>query len=398
MQLLQHVIDFWSALSLPTQALVAYVAVWLCSMLRNFSYRTLGARIRVAQQGLPATAPPVSVVLIFQGNEALLHRLPQFLGQHYPEFEVIVVCEQQPTDFVKHYFTEMQHAYPDLHICTVPANGLDISVHNLAVTLGMRAAQYDWVLLGNLSCVPQSMQWLAHMAAAIGEAKYIVTGITNYVPAQGTSLFKYRFLHLWHRMMVFTWAGKHKLVEAEETNLLYNKTHFLQHGGLQEGAALLEGAVPLAVNRHANRCDAALCLHPEAIMWQDAPAGKQACQWLQIMHQNIWRRMRWAWWLDVRSNAHALLTWMHTLTFLIAMAVCLLQPNIPVLYLCVLLVLCLLHALWRDVAFHYTLRAMLLSPVHALLPLMLHVQPLLAMATRYRYMKTNKKLFRKRFV
>ncbi len=394
---LQHVIDFWFALTLPTQALAVYVAVWAFSMLRNFNYRTLGNRILRASQAQPASAPPVSIVLTFRGDESLLRRrLPLFLGQHYPDYEVLVVCEQQPTDSAKQYLTDMEHAYPCLHTCLVPTNGLDISLHNLAITLGMRAAQYEWVMLSQLDCAPQGTQWLAHMAGQLSEGKAVVAGITNY---GGASLFKHRFLHLWHQMLLFTWAaGKHKLLEADGTNLLYSKTFFLQHGGLQDGAGLREGALPLAVNRHANRRNTALCLHPEAIVWQDAPAGEQSARWQRLTHHDMWRRMRGAWWLDACSNAHALLTWMYTLTFVAVLVFFLLQPHLPVQHLCVLMALWLLHALWRDVCFHRTVRALRLSSMHGLLPLMLHAQPLWAMAVRCRYRMTDKKLFRKRFV
>ncbi len=397
--MLQQVTDFWLALTLPTQALVLYVVVWLFAMLRNIGYRTLGNRIRLASQVQPAAAPSVSVVLTFQGDEAQLRRLPLFLGQHYPSFEVIVVCEQQPGDTAKQYFTEMEHAYPYLHTCVVPANALDISVHNLAVTLGVRSARYDWVLLSDLSCTPQGTQWLAQMAGQIGEGRHIVAGITNYAAAHGgASLLKHRFLYLWHQMLVLTWAGRHKLVEADATNLLYNKPFFLRHGGLQQGAGLREGAVPLAVNRHASRRDTALCLHPEGIMWQDAPSGEQSAQWQRLMHRYVWRRMRQAWWLDACSNAHALLTWAHTSAFVAALLAIVLQPRLPVVHLCVLVLLWLLHAVWRDVCFHRSVRALCLSPLHGMLPFMLHMQPLWAMEARIRCLMTDKKQFRKRFV
>ncbi len=396
----QHLTDFGTALALPTQALLVYVAVWIICMLRNFRYRMLGNRVHRAALAQPIPKEiPVSVVLVFQGDEAHLRsRLSLFLGQHYSPFEVIVVCEQQPTDSVKQYFTDMQHAYPYLSTCVVPSKGLDISVHNLAITLGVRAAQYDWVLFSNLDCAPQSSLWLACMASRIAEGKHIIAGITNYAASRGPLLLQHRFLYFWRQMLLLTWAYKHKLIEADVTNLLYYKPFFMQHSGLVDGAKLRDGAVQLAVNRHACRHDTAVCLHPDAIIWQDVPHSAQAAQWQCVAHHYVWRRLRWAWWLDMCSNAHALLTWLHTLTFAFVLLLMLCQPNIMPVHLAVLLVLWLLQAVWRNVCFNHSVRALHLSPLHALLPLALHLQPWWALATRFRCLMTDKKQFRKRFV
>ena len=130
-------------------------------------YNRIHARRRAVKQGnmhFTQELPPISVIICArEESENLRRNLGAVLEQDYPLFEVIVINDGN-TDESEDYLTILEEKYPHLYHSFVPDSSRYISRKKLAVTLGIKASKYEWLVFTNANCMPQSNQWLRLMA------------------------------------------------------------------------------------------------------------------------------------------------------------------------------------------------------------------------------------------
>jgi glycosyltransferase involved in cell wall biosynthesis len=81
--------------------------------------------------------------------------VPMLLTQSHPEFEVIIVedrCNDDTYDFLR----EAAKQDTRLKLVRVVDKPEHITGKKFALTLGIKAAKYDWVLLTDADCRPAS--------------------------------------------------------------------------------------------------------------------------------------------------------------------------------------------------------------------------------------------------
>src|SRR5690606_5187876 len=118
----------------------------------------------------------VSVVICARNEEDnLFQNLPGVLKQSYPQYEVIVVIDQTVDDS-KHILRAYQKEYPYLRYIEMERNAHRKFGKKLPLTLGIKGAKYDKVLLIDADCYPKSDQWIRQMMSNYTEGKEIVIG------------------------------------------------------------------------------------------------------------------------------------------------------------------------------------------------------------------------------
>ena len=125
-------------------------------------------------------AEPVSVVIIAHDNAPELKKhLTSYLTQDYPAgYEIIVVADRNDpeTDDVIKFFNENKNLYATF----LPTSSYYISRRKLAVTVGMKAAKNDWVIITDAWCMPDSDKWIENIAKECKKDKDIVLGYTHF--------------------------------------------------------------------------------------------------------------------------------------------------------------------------------------------------------------------------
>ena len=127
----------------------------------------------------------VSVILTAH-NEAynLSQHLQVLLTQDYPEYEVIVVDDGSEDDTRAVIDRYMAHD-PRLRMTFVPYGARVRSTKKLALTLAAKAAKYDYLLLSEADCVPESAHWISAMMSGFAAEKNIVLGFSAYFEGEG---------------------------------------------------------------------------------------------------------------------------------------------------------------------------------------------------------------------
>ena len=206
---------------------------------------------------------PVSIVICAK-NEAknLEHFLPKILNQNYPEFEVVVVNDSSE-DNTANVLKLLSNEYEHLYITTIPNDSIFKHGKKLALTIGLKAAKKDWVLLTDADCEPQSENWLKYMQENFVDKTDIVLGYGAYETKKGLLNKIIRFDTMFIALQYFTYAMAGIPYMGVGRNLAYRKSLFFKNKGFASHLNVKSGDDDLFINENANKNNIKLELRPE---------------------------------------------------------------------------------------------------------------------------------------
>jgi poly-beta-1,6-N-acetyl-D-glucosamine synthase len=207
---------------------------------------------------------PVSVIICAKNEGDYLREfLPGILSQNYPDYEVIVVNDgsnDDTEDVLKLY----KGKYPKLYVTTLPSTGKFKHSKKLAVSIGLKAAKNDWVLMIDADCKIVSENWIAKMQEKFEDKADFVLGYGGYMSAKGFLNRMIRFDTLFIAMQYFTFAMAKLPYMGVGRNLAYRKELFFKNKGFSRHLHLASGDDDLFVNDNANGKNVRIKLDPES--------------------------------------------------------------------------------------------------------------------------------------
>lgn len=221
----------------------------------------------------PATpCRPVSVIVVADNNaEDLRANLDSLLSQDYePGYEVIVVVDKDEDgtgDFLKAYGKR-----PNLYTTFVPDSSRYMSRRKLAITLGVKAAKNELILLTDATCRPVSDKWISVMASRLDEGTDIVMGYSNYIHEAGLFKVFYRF-HCEYSN--FREACNGAAYGMAGNNIMFRKDVFMAGNGFQGNLKYLRGEYGFLVNKYAGQGNAAVETSCEGRVEDRVPTRKE---------------------------------------------------------------------------------------------------------------------------
>lgn len=232
--------------------------------------------------------PGLSVVMSVHDNcTEIRNNLPLILSQQYSgNFEVIIVDESSSDD-TEDILKQLKSEYPNLYVTFIPASSHYLSRRKLALTLGIKAAKYEWVILTDADCRPEGEKWLENMAAHCDKNADIVLGNTIYSPETQSSL---RFMRM-HAMLCQMRAAQNGIACCYSgNNLAVRKSVFFKHNGFLRNLKYLRGEYEYIVNEYATADNVRIAINPEALIIQEEPYRKK---WMnaQLFHIDTMRHL-----------------------------------------------------------------------------------------------------------
>lgn len=192
--------------------------------------------------------PPVSVIICARDESENLHRnLHSVLEQDYPQFEVIVINDGDRGES-EDFLTLQEEKYPHLYHSFVPDSSRYISRKKLAVTLGIKASKYDWLVFTEANCQPQSDQWLRLMARNFTSRTQVVLGYSGYERGKGWLHKRVSFDNLFTSMRYLGFALAGSSYMGIGRNLAYRKELFYEQKGFSAHLNLQRGDDDLFIN------------------------------------------------------------------------------------------------------------------------------------------------------
>lgn len=258
---------------MPSILFYIAAALLLVQLLYYFGiYHRIYRYNRASQRGeihFHNDCPPLSVIITASDEaEQLRRNLPAILTQDYPDYEVIVIDDGRSAE-TEDLLTLLEDQYPHLYHSFVPASSRYVSRRKLAITLGIKAAKYDWVVLTHADCRPESNQWLRLMARHFTPHTQVVLGHSGYRPGKGWLPRMADFDLLLGSMRRWGFALAGMPYTGIGRNLAYRKELFYQVKGFSSHLHLQRGEDDLFVNQVAHADNTRVECSPAAAMRRD---------------------------------------------------------------------------------------------------------------------------------
>ena len=206
----------------------------------------------------------ISVIICAKNEEKNLEQfLPHVLQQDYREFEVVVVNDSS-SDNTEELLMELSAQFKHLRYTSIPANDKLRRGKKLALTIGLKAASYDHILLSDADCYPVSDQWLKRMSSNFSSAHKIVLGYGGYERKKGLLNTIIRYETTFTAIQYLSYAIKGRPYMGVGRNLAYEKALFFDNKGFAGHYHLLSGDDDLFVNENATRLNCAVEFSPES--------------------------------------------------------------------------------------------------------------------------------------
>ncbi len=220
-----------------------------------------------------STFPPISVIICaYNEQDNLTEFLPNILKQDYPEFEVIVVNDCS-TDDSKWILQDIAKEYKHMKIVDIKEHIQLKHSKKFALTLGIKAATYDNLILTDADCQPQSDRWLKEMSGAFEDGKEIVLGYSPYFKTKGflNKLIRFETTHT--AMSYLSYALKRNTYMGVGRNLAYTKSLFFQGKGFNAHMHIRSGDDDLFINNNATKSNVNISIHPDAHVYSLAKSS-----------------------------------------------------------------------------------------------------------------------------
>jgi glycosyltransferase involved in cell wall biosynthesis len=225
---------------------------------------------------------PVSVIVCAHDEEQNLRELiPLLLQQQYPEFEVIIVNDRSNDDTYD-FLLEETKKHERLRMVHVPNKPGHINGKKYAITLGIKAAKHEWILLTDADCRPHSTSWIKTMSEKCADDKDIVLGYSPYQQKKGMLNLFIRFETVFTAIQYVSFAILGIPYMGVGRNLMYRKSLFLKNKGFDGFAELTGGDDDLFVNRYANRKNTVVSLGEQALVFSNPKST-----WSQFFNQKV---------------------------------------------------------------------------------------------------------------
>lgn len=199
--------------------------------------------------------PSASVVVSAHGNgRNLATLLPAILEQDYPAPMEVIVVNNENSDSTADVVGSLQINHPNLYMTYVPDHARNLSRRKLCITLGIKAARYEYVVLTEGACRINSPLWLRSMMRhAINGADVVLGYAVDTDEADGN-----KQQSRWARLRSFdrVWSAVRWLGAAinrhpyrgSSANLAYRRQLFFDHKGFSKSLNLVYGDDDLFIN------------------------------------------------------------------------------------------------------------------------------------------------------
>jgi len=204
---------------------------------------------------------PISILICAKNeSENLIKNIPSFLNQNYPNFELILIndCSHDNTLKVMEQFKN-ESKIP-IKIVDVKANEQFWGSKKYALTLGVKAANYEHLLFSDADCKPISENWISEISSNFNNKHQLILGYGAYKKVEGSLLNKLiRFETLLTAIQYFSYSKIGIPYMGVGRNLAYTKSLFFSVNGFVNHMKIKSGDDDLFINQVASKENTTNC-------------------------------------------------------------------------------------------------------------------------------------------
>ncbi len=245
-----------------------YIFIGFCivALVQIFYYLYFFSRLAFFKIKPPdkSQTQPVSVIICAKNEaENLANFLPGSLVQKYSTTHEVILVNDNSTDESKYILEEYQKTFKQLQVVELKQEAALIPGKKFPLSVGIKTAKYEVVLLTDADCVPASENWIEKMQECFAGGKEIVLGYSPFQKKKGilNKIIRWEGFHTAMQYLSFAKAGIPYMGVGR--NLSYKKTIFFRHKGFSAFNNLPGGDDDLFINRAATKDNVAISIDPE---------------------------------------------------------------------------------------------------------------------------------------
>ena len=231
--------------------LIIFVLAWIIQMAYHWIlFRRLAF---YKKQEKSCSYEPVSVIVCARdAYEYLLDIIPVLLKQDYPEYEIVLVndCSQDQTE---EYLKDLARNNPKINLVNLTQNLNFFQGKKFPLSMGIKSAKYDLLLLTDADCIPSTDQWIKEMVKTYDKNTEIVVAYGPYFKRKGLLNKLIRFDTLYIAMQYLSLALAKKPYMGVGRNLSYRKSTFMKNKGFTSHYNIPSGDDDLFISQVANK-------------------------------------------------------------------------------------------------------------------------------------------------
>lgn len=217
---------------------------------------------------------PVSVIICAKDEaENLAALLPGSLVQKYKTTHEVIVVNDNSTDESKYILEEYQRTFKQLKIVELKQEARFIPGKKFPLSVGIKTARHEIVLLTDADCVPASENWIEKMQENFHDGIEIVLGYSPFQKKKGwlNKLVRWESFHTALQYLSYAQSGLAYMGVGR--NLSYKKIAFFRHKGFSAFNHLPGGDDDLFINKAATSNNVAIALDPETFTLTKPPVS-----------------------------------------------------------------------------------------------------------------------------
>ena len=162
----------------------------------------------------------------------------------------IILADEGHSENVRDLVERGQKSFGSLRYTFVPETARYIEVRKLAITLGVKAARGEWVLILDAQTLPLNDEWLHHFVQNLSEESDMVQAYYNYED-NGTWVARRAILDgVDHFVQKVAAWDKGVTLDCGRTNWAMRKSFFMAQHGFADSVSLPFGEEAILANLH----------------------------------------------------------------------------------------------------------------------------------------------------
>lgn len=209
---------------------------------------------------------PVTVIVCARDEAAnLAHNLPGILVQTYPSTHEVIVVNDNSVDETKYLLEEFKKTFKHLQAVNLEYEAKLIPGKKYPLSIGIKEAKYEVVLLTDADCMPATEFWIQKMQDGYHEGIEIVLGYGSYNKRPGllNKLIRFETFHSALQYLSYALAGTPYMGVGR--NLSYTKKLFFQNKGFSSLNHVPGGDDDLFINLVATKDNTNVVIDNDAI-------------------------------------------------------------------------------------------------------------------------------------
>ena len=262
---------------------VLFVSFCLITSIQIFYYLYFFirlARFSPAQKTITQTNP-VSVIICARDEAAnLAKNLPEVLEQEFPTNHEVIVVDDNSFDESRNIIEQFQKSFKQLQYVELKQEARFILGKKFPLSVGLKTAKFDTVLLTDADCEPASKFWIQKMQNGYGPETEIVLGYGAHYKKNTllNKLIRWETFQTGLQYLSYALAGKPYMGVGR--NLSYKKSLFFRHKGFASHSHIASGDDDLFINMASNKFNTQVVIDKDSFTLSDPPGS-----WSQWMRQ-----------------------------------------------------------------------------------------------------------------